>query len=161
MHPRIPTAAIAALLCVAASQAAPARAHAHRDAGYVPAAPTGQEARTQRYATDAPLRKGMSSILANVEALGHYEHGHMGPEQAKLLATRIEDDVNGIIRDCRLPPEADAALHAIIVPLLTQARALKAEPTKLEAIPPMRAALADYERLFDDPAFGAEAEEAR
>lgn len=53
------------------------------------------------------------------------------------------------------------ALHAIIVPLLGQARALKAEPARLEAIPPMRAALADYERLFDDPGFGAEPEEAR
>jgi hypothetical protein len=161
MHPRLTTTAIAALLCVAASQPAVARAHAHRHAGHVPATPAAPQAPARRYATDAPLRKGMASLLATVEALGHYEHGHMGPQQAVLLATRIEADVDGIIRECRLPPDADAALHAILLPLLGQARALKAEPTDFGAIPPMRAALADYERLFDDPGFGAEPEEDR
>ena len=61
-------------------------------------------------------------------------------ESVKTEIARIEADINDIIRECKLPPEADAALHGIIVPLLGQAQALKAEPTKLETIPPMRAA---------------------
>jgi hypothetical protein len=148
---------LVASLGIAASPPAPARQHDHHPA----ATAAAQQAPAQRYATDAPLRRGMSGIRASVEALGHYEHGHMGAEQAKLLATRIEGDVNGIIRECKLPPAADATLHAIIVPLLTQARALKDQPANLATIPPMRAALAEYERLFDDPGFGAEAGEAR
>lgn len=159
MHVSIPTAAIAVLLCVAATHPAAAQAHSHRSPGHVPATP----ATAQRHATDAPLREGMRGIRTAVDALGHYEHGHMGPEQAALLASQIQDHVNGIIANCRLAPEADAALHAVIVPLMTHAAALEAEPTKLDAIPPMRQALADYAARFDDPAFApaAEAEEAR
>lgn len=159
MHSLIPTAAIAALLCGAASHPAAAQAHAHRNAGYVSATP----AATQRHATDAPLREGMRGIRAAVDALGHYEHGHMGPEQAALLAGQVQGHVNDIIANCKLAPEADAALHAIIVPLMSNAAALKAEPTKLDAIPPMRQALADYAVRFDDPGFAPapESEEAR
>ena len=163
MYSRLPSAAlVAALLCVAVSSQASAQAHAHSKPGYVPAtaAPTVP---SQRHATDAPLREGMQGIRSAVDALGHYEHGHMGPEQAAILAGRIQDHVNDIIANCKLAPEADAALHAIIVPLTTHAAALKADPTKLDEIPPMRQALGDYAARFDDPGFAgaAEPEEAR
>jgi hypothetical protein len=93
----------------------------------------------------------MQGIRLSVEGLGHYEHGHMGPDQAVLLAGQIEEAVRGIITACKLPPDADAALHAILVPLLQGADALKADPHRLEPIAAMRAALADYARQFDDP----------
>lgn len=163
MRSPVSTAAVAALLCLAASQPALAQAHAHRDPGHVPATPAAARPATQRYATDAPLRAGMQGIRAAVDALGHYEHGHMGPEQAAILAGNIQDHVNDIIANCKLPPDADAALHAIIVPLATHAAALKADPEKLGEIPPLRQALADYAVRFDDPAFvpAPEPEEAR
>jgi len=135
-----------ALLCATF----PAFAHGDaRDAAAV-AAP---EAATPRWTTDAPLRAGMRGIHAAVEALGHYEHGHIGPEQATVLANQIEGHVQAIIANCRLAPDADATLHAILVPLLHNASALKAEPTSLRLIPPMRRALAEYARRFDDPDF--------
>ena len=161
MHARLPFALSAALLCVAVSSPASAQAHAHPTAGYVPA--SAAQPASQRHATDAPLREGMQGIRAAVDALGHYEHGHMGPEQAALLAGRIQGHVNDIIANCRLEPEADAALHAIIVPLTTHAAALKADPSKLDEIPPMRQALGEYAARFDDPGFAqaGEPEEAR
>jgi hypothetical protein len=153
----LPTLVLAATLGLAA----PGFARSH-DHGHAPA-PAAATAPARRYATDAPLREGMQGIRAAVDALGHYEHGHMGPEQAAILAGNIQAGVNDIIAKCKLPPDADAALHAIIVPLMTQATALKQDPTKLEAIPPMRQALADYADRFDDPGFApaAEPEEAR
>ena len=120
-----------------------------------PAATAGQ-ASAQRFSTDAPLRAGMAAIRASVGDLKHHEMGHMSPDQAKQTAADIEDRVNDIIANCKLAPDADAALHRIIVPLLQNAGALKADPSRLDAITPMRDALAAYARSFDDPAFTAE-----
>lgn len=105
------------------------------------------------WTTDAPLREGMGRIRQAVDALGHYEKGHMGAEQAVVLAGDIERDVNFLIANCKLDPAADAALHAIIAKLLQGAHALKTDPSNLAAIAPMRAAVAEYGRTFDDPAF--------
>ena len=163
MDSRLPSAMFAALLCVALSCAASVQAHAHPKAGYVPASAAAHPAASIRHATDAPLREGMQGIRIAVDALGHYEHGHMGPEQAAILAGQVQGQVNAIIANCRLAPEADAALHAIIVPLMTHAAALEADPAKLDEIPPMRQALGDYAARFDDPGFAraAEPEEER
>jgi hypothetical protein len=120
-----------------------------------PATPQQAPAPVQRFATDAPLRAGMHGIRAAVAGLGHYQMGHMGPEQAATLAAQVQAHVRDIIANCKLAPEADAALHLIIVPLMTNASALEADPKKLEAIAPMRAALAEYVLRFDDPEFGA------
>jgi hypothetical protein len=122
-----------------------ALAHAHEHA----AAPAkAAPATAPRFAADANLRKEMQGVRAAVDALDHYEHGHMGPDQAVILATKIEGHVNAIIAKCKLPPDADAALHSIIVPLLRNAGALKKNPTDLSPIAPMREALANYDRQF-------------
>jgi hypothetical protein len=139
-----------------ATAAAPVLAQDHGHAQHAPAAAA---APAQRWATDAPLREGMAGIRAAVEALGHYEMGHMGPEQAAEQAARIQAHVRDIIANCKLAPEADAALHLIIAPLMQQAAALQADPRKLEAIAPMRDALAAYARQFDDPQFADAAPE--
>ena len=150
---KLPLFVLAVGLCLVAPQSfAQSHDHGHASAQAAATAPA------RRYATDAPLRAGMQGIRAAVDALDHYEQGHMGPEQAKILAGDIQGHVNDIIAKCKLPPDADAALHAIIVPLMNQAAALKQDPTKLDAIPPMRQALADYAARFDDPGFAQEAE---
>lgn len=119
--------------------------------GHAHPAAAAAHAPAQRYATDATLRAQMQGIRSAVAGLEHYEHGHMGPEQALLLAGQVEDAVRIIIANCKLPPDADAALHAIIVPLVQNAAALKQDPKNLAAIAPMREALAVYARQFDDP----------
>ena len=120
---------------------------------HAPATVVSQEIPAQRYATDAPLRNGMAQIRSAVDALGHYEHGHMGPEQAITLANRVQEQVAYLVANCKLAPQADAALHGIIARLGAGAQALKSDPTDLAAIAPMRDALTDYQRTFDDPAF--------
>ena len=142
---------IAIFLATALAGALPAAVaseqHAHAPAPVAPA----QEAQVQRFATDAVLRREMQGIHTAVEALGHYEHGHMGPEQAVILANAVEGHVRTIIANCKLPPDADAALHTIIGPLMQGAAALKQKPQDLSPIDDMRSALGQYDRQFQDP----------
>jgi hypothetical protein len=126
----------------------PVQAQDHAAHQTAPAAAAPSDT-AQRWTADATLRRNMRGIRAAVEALGHYEHGHMGPEQAVTVAAKIEDHANEIIAQCKLPPDADAALHAILVPLMSGAAALKQDPKRLEVIAPMREALVQYERQFD------------
>lgn len=127
--------------------AVPAVAREHpRPAGLVATTATAQ-----RWKTDAPLREGMGRIRQAVDALQHYEDGHMGRAQAVILAAGIERDVGFIVVHCTLVPKADAALHPILGAFMQGARALKTKPADLSSIPPLRKALQDYARLFDDP----------
>jgi hypothetical protein len=158
VHPMRPLM-IACPLPLLLALALPAAAHDHDHRAGTAATAT---VAAQRWNTDAPLREGMDRIRHAVDALQHYEHGHIGPEQAVQLAASIERDVGFIVAHCKLEPRADAALHPILGALMHGAQALKAKPTELAAIPPMRSALHDYARQFDDPGVSArEPEESR
>ena len=150
-------ATLSLLLAIAAPSAlATATEHQHAtgaDHHAQAAKPTATAAPAKGWATDAPLRAGMGRIRGAVLDLGHYERGHMGAEQAVGLAADIDKDVRFLIANCKLDPAADAALHGIIGKLLTGANAIKTRPADLAAIAPMRAALDEYARSFDDPAF--------
>lgn len=147
-----PCLVVLALLAVAWPGHASPHDHGHEGgeaaaAGHVVATPA------QRWTTDAPLRAGMRDIRNVVEALGHYEHGHIGEDQAVLLARQVQGHIGGIVANCRLEPEADAALHVVLAGLAQGANALANDPADPGAIQSMRQALADYARLFDDPVF--------
>ena len=84
--------------------------------------------------------------------------GHLADED--LLGRRsgkIEDAVAYIITRCKLPADADAALHKIIIPLQSAAQRLKKDPADMAAIAAMRDAVADYPRQFDDPLWSSAA----
>lgn len=134
---------------VAIPLSAVAASHEHQPAA------AAAEAPARRYATDLVLREEMRGIRAAVEGLDHYAHGHIEPALAVQLAGQVEERVRTIIANCKLPPDADAALHVVIVPLMQNAGALKKNPQDLAAIQPMRDALAQYARQFDDPGFAA------
>lgn len=144
------SASLPLLLACAVPVAAESNAHPGVDAATAPAP-------VQRWKTDAPLREGMGRLRAAVDGLGHYEHGHMGAEQALKLAASIERDIGFIVAHCKLEPRADAALHPILEALAQGALALKANPAEFATIPPMRNALQDYARTFDDASVEASA----
>ncbi|MGN6707039.1 MAG: DnrO protein [Rhodanobacter sp.] len=125
-----------------------AQQHAHRAS-----TPTTSAVPAQRYTTDATLREQMRAIRENVVTLEHRGSGDISKELAAQLADQITGHVNTIIVNCKLPPDADTALHDIIGPLLQNASALKADPGRKDAIARMRAALDQYAHTFDDPAF--------
>ena len=147
MRPTILSLGLIALLGTPAT-AVLAQEHAH-------ATPSASTAATtvQRHATDATLRQQMREIHGVVQALGHHPPGPLSPDVAARLSDQITGHVNTIIVNCKLPPNADEALHHIIGPLLQDASALKADPQRRDAIAGMRRALDQYARQFDDPGF--------
>jgi len=108
-----------------------------------------------RWQPDEPLRQGMRRMHAVVEVLGHGEHGHVDRSQFPRLTREVEAAAADMFARCSLEPEPDAALHGILARLLGSARALRENPSDPAPIAQMRAAVADYPRLFDDPSFPA------
>ncbi|CAM5637257.1 DnrO protein [Rhodanobacter lindaniclasticus] len=117
-------------------------AHAATDATAVP---------TQRWTPDAPLAAGMRRAHAAVDQLAHYEMGHMSASMAVDRADEVEQAVTYMFANCKLSAEPDAALHGILVPLMSAAQTLKADPSKVSAVADMRAAIARYPQYFNDP----------
>lgn len=128
-------------------------AFARQPALDAPVAASTRTAPAQRYATDATLREQMREIRDSVLALEHAPHGHINPELASQAADRITGNVNIIIVNCKLPADADAALHDIIGPILKDANALKSDSGRTDAVAGLRESLARYARQFRDPGF--------
>ena len=136
---RILLASACALGLATAAQAGPQHAHAEHDSH---AAHAATQVPAQRWTPDAPLRAGMRRAHTAVAELAHYEMGHMSAPMAVDRATEVESAVTYMFANCKLSAEPDAALHGILVPLLTAAQALKADPAKVSAVADMRAAIA-------------------
>lgn len=141
-----PTIAIAGAFAACLASAASAQLHQEHAAHATkkPVAPA------TRWATDAPLRKGMNDIRIALGELRHFELGHMPAAMALERVTAIEDATTYLFAHCKLAPAADAALHGMLVPLLSAAHRFKNDTNDESAIPAMRSAIADYPNYFDD-----------
>jgi hypothetical protein len=128
--------------------AAPVQTH-DDDAAHVAHMPVTAPA--TRWATDHALRTGMARVRTALDELRHFEMGHMPTSMALERVTAIEDATKYMFAHCKLAPAADAALHGMLVPLLTAARRLKEDAQDVSAVAAMRSAVADYPRYFDDP----------
>lgn len=143
------------ILVVLASTLAASPASAHRHAAPEPVAASAANA--PRYPADAALRTAMDRVRNAVEAFEHARHGHMGPEQVRALADHLDAQVARVFQECRLERQADASLHVLLGTLLKGSRALRQAPGDFSPVVAMERALADYARLFDDPAARAAA----
>ena len=149
----VPVAIAAALASALLLPATAIAQHAgHGDHAAPAAQESGAHARAVRYASDAPLRKGMGEIRGAVAALDHNEHGHMNQQQALATVGIIERSIGDIVANCKLEPEADHALHGVLAKLGRGIAAIKADPNDKSALVPLREAVADYSKLFDDAA---------
>ena len=91
----------------------PAQAQTHNHDATAPAKLSLDHGR--KWATDAPLRKGMGRIRALVEPqLATAHAGTLSPAQYAALAGQVETEVVGIVANCKLEPKADAVLHIVI-----------------------------------------------
>jgi hypothetical protein len=137
-------------LCLPAMAQSPS----HEHAGH-PAPAAGIPVPAERWAADAPLREGMGRIENALTELRHFEMGHMKEPTALEFVAEIQDAGAYIFTHCKLAPDADAALHSMLAPLLSAAQALKDDPHDIAAVDAMRKAVADYPRYFDDPDWSA------
>jgi hypothetical protein len=146
-----PLYTVLALVCglgaAVSIQATPQHAHGH--ARHDAAVETPASA--QRWVPDAPLRQGIRRAYTAVDQLGHYEMGHMSAPMAVDRAAQVEEAVTFMFANCKLSAKPDAALHGILVPLLSAAQSLKANAANVAAVAAMREALARYPQYFNDP----------
>lgn len=103
---------------------------------------------------DAPLMEGMSRVRSAITDLEAKPH----PEQTTVVAraTDIDAAIEYMFANCKLDTEPDIALHAILARLMAGTKALHANPVDTSAVADMRAAVENYERLFDDPNSGGD-----
>lgn len=106
-----------------------------------------------RLATDASLRDGMRRLRRAVQALEHVEHGHLDAMQRTNIAVLIDGAVNNMIANCKLNPDADAALHGLLAKFLVGAHAARTGQGVPAALTDMREALKRYPLLFNDPSW--------
>ena len=157
--------ALAALLAgtgvAGASQApqapqAPHAEHAH-DAGTAAIASLKLDG-AARWQTDAALRTGMAAIHAAFEADHPAIHdGRQSDAQYEALAGRIEQQVDAIVANCRLPAAADANLHYVIADLLRGANLMRGrdpQRSRHDGAALVHGALRAYGQFFDDPGWG-------
>lgn len=143
-----PRSTIALCLLAGLCVAMPAAAHNHA----LPESPS--VAQSTRYPADAALRHAMDGVRNAVEAFEHARHGHMGPEQVRSLADHLDTQIARVFRECTLEPNADASMHTILSVIAKANRAMRENPAEYAPVAAMERALADYGRMFDDPATG-------
>ncbi|RYF15100.1 MAG: hypothetical protein EOO30_15715 [Comamonadaceae bacterium] len=138
---------------IAAQPATPPAAHAHDEAL------SGKLAldKGRKWATDAPLRTGMSRI--RTLTAGALDDAHAGKFDAKAsasVAAQVEQQVAGIVANCKLEPQADAMLHLVIADIGagTGAMAGKVPGRKSEdGLLQLAQAVNAYGRHFQHPGF--------
>lgn len=147
--------AAAATEAATQSAAAPADAHAGHagETVAVTALPDGQ-----RWETDAPLRAGMRNLREATEALHHYKMGHLDDVQRDNAVEKIDAAIRNMIANCKLEPQADAALHGLLATFIVGANAVRAGTFGTTELVSMQEALAQYPQLFDDAQWSQPAE---
>lgn len=106
----------------------------------------------QGWDTDAALRTGMQRIRdAAGRVLAAPAAGPISKDDAKQFSTTVQESVEYLVKNCKLEPKADAALHVLITDLMTGAASLVENPASAEAVGSIRRALERYPEHFDHP----------
>lgn len=139
---------LATLLCAGTwANGLPAQEHAHEHAH---AAHAQAAADGVLHATDAPLRAGMLKLRDLIQAPRPGDAA-----AAKTLADGIDAEVQQLFAQCKLEPDADAALHGVLALLLEGAAGLRADAADDAAWDKLQQALKLYPQRFDDAQFRA------
>ena len=107
-----------------------------------------------KWATDEPLRQGMSAVRAAfAEKLDAIHSDTLPAAEYKALGDKTRREVGTIVAQCKLTPEADAVLHVIIAELLAGADILTgtSQGTPREGAHRIVMALENYGTYFDHP----------
>ena len=105
-----------------------------------------------KWASDASLRQGMSELKKAFEpAYGAYRNGEFDAEQASGLADAIEEEINFMIANCRIPADADAELHKLLAAALGAAKSLRESEHLHEGLHQLHRVLQAYPDYFQHP----------
>ncbi len=103
-----------------------------------------------KWATDAPLRSGMEQIRRLIAApqAAVAAGAPLAPAELQLVAEGVRQQVDGLIRNCKLEPEADAVLHVLIASMLQGAAELEGTPPLATGLQLVRQAIDQYPQYF-------------
>lgn len=105
-----------------------------------------------RWETDQPLRIGLQRIRDAVQSAADAQaKARLTAGQTAQLAATIQENVNHLIANCKLPPQADATLHVFITDLLSGAGMLKEDPASSQGLSLLVEALRKYPEYFNHP----------
>ena len=111
----------------------------------------------RKWVTDEPLRAGMTRIRGLVAPRIDAAHaGKLSPAQYAALAGSIENEVAGIVTNCKLEPKADAMLHVLIMEIGTGTDAMAGKTPGMapaQGLVHVASAVNDYGRHFEHPGF--------
>jgi len=80
----------------------------------------------QKWQTDDALRTGMSRIRDTLEAALPLIHAERySAAEFSALANRIQQEVDDVVANCKLPEEADVQLHVALAQILDGINAMK------------------------------------
>ena len=85
----------------------------------------------KKWATDAPLRKGMSAIRTS--AAGALAAAHSGKAKTatyEAVAKEATGQIAYIVKNCKLDPKADAQLHVVVADIMKGVETLGARVRK-------------------------------
>lgn len=150
-HSRFVAAALVAGLAVAASGgalAAAERSHQDHGGGLHEMTLNGGE----KWQSDDALRAGMSGIRTELSAvLPRVHQGSVTAAEYAALADKVEQHVDQIITNCRLPPEADIQLHVALTEVLSGVDLMREQDSRQQGLLAVAEALNAYGDHFDHP----------
>jgi len=148
-------------LCMPAAAEKADHEHEHDQAHDHQAMQTGadldlERPETGQWATDASLRQGMAGIRDAFEpAHDAYRNDEFDAESAAELAATVDDQVNFMFANCRLPADADAELHKLLAAALGAARSLRESDDLHAGLHRLHEVLQAYAEHFDHPGWAA------
>lgn len=143
---KVALASVAALILAGALPALAGEAHAPASS------PQAMLEQGNRWATDAPLREGMEGIRTRVAELRAKDR--FAISDYRSLANALDARIAGIVANCKLAPDADASLHAVLAELGAAATEMRGRwPEPARGLHRAKQALDVYQRTFDHPGF--------
>jgi hypothetical protein len=105
-----------------------------------------------KWASDESLRQGMSELRSAFESHHtDYKEGNFDAGRAAELADSVEENVNFMFANCRLPADADAELHKLLAAALGAAQSLRESDNPHEGLHQLHQVLKAYPEFFDHP----------
>lgn len=146
---RIPALALLVLLATPALAQNDDQAHDH-EAMHASGELDLQRPDAGKWASDASLRQGMSELRSAFEPHhAAYEAGEFDADKAAELAGTVEEKVNFMFANCRLPAAADAELHKLLAAALGAAESLRGSDDPHEGLHQIHRVLEAYPEFFD------------
>jgi len=153
---RLTPVILSAILAMGAAELATAQdeahGHDHHQAAHADAELDLKRPDSGKWASDESLRQGMAELNAAFEP-NHaaYREGDFDAGQAAELADTIEEKVNFMFANCKLPADADAELHKLLAAALGAAQSLREDDDLHRGLHQLHQVLQAYPAHFEHP----------